>query len=131
MGWASNARTGVLRRKKRYRHTDAEGRQQENFIRSLDVEKTRGFLEILKQKDNSKAFQQAYDNWVESINEEAAAHTANKAHYNANVLAIPAEFVTLEEAINIIRGWLGTEVLGGRYQERMEIIEEIEKENMK
>ena len=66
---------------------------------------------------------------VDCFNEDGANRA--KAHYNANVLAIPAEFVTLDEAINIIRGWLGTEVLGGRYQERMEIIEEIEKENMK
>jgi len=54
-----------------------------------------------------------------------------KAHYNANVLTIPAEFVSLDTAINIIRGWIGTEVLGGRYSERLEVIEEIEKENMK
>lgn len=66
---------------------------------------------------------------VDCFNSDGAKRA--KAHYNANVLAIPAEFVTLDEAINIIRGWLGTEVLGGRYQERMEIIEEIEKENMK
>lgn len=66
---------------------------------------------------------------VDCFNIEGAKRA--KAHYNANVLAIPAEFVTLDEAINIIRGWLGTEVLGGRYQERMEIIEAIEKENMK
>ena len=66
---------------------------------------------------------------VDCFNSDGAKRA--KAHYNANVLAIPAEFVTLDEAINIIRGWLGTEVLGGRYQERMEIIEEIEKDNMK
>lgn len=54
-----------------------------------------------------------------------------KAHYDANVLAIPAEFVNLDTAINIIRAWIGTEVLGGRYKERIDVIEEIEKENMK
>ena len=74
---------------------DAEGRQQDNFIRSLDVEKTRGMLDIFKQKDNSKAFQQAYDNWVESINEESAAHTANKAHYNANYWESSAQLATI------------------------------------
>lgn len=66
---------------------------------------------------------------VDCFNEDGAKRA--KAHYNANVLAIPAEFVNLDIAINIIRAWLGTEVLGGRYQERMEVIEEIEKENMK
>lgn len=66
---------------------------------------------------------------VDCFNEDGAKRA--KAHYNANVLAIPAEFVSLDTAINIIRGWLGTDVLGGRYQERMEVIKEIEKENMK
>lgn len=66
---------------------------------------------------------------VDCFNEDGAKRA--KAHYNANVLAIPAEFVNLDTAINIIRGWLGTEVLGGRYQERIEVIQEIEKENMK
>ena len=66
---------------------------------------------------------------VDCFNEDGAKRA--KAHYNANVLAIPAEFVTLDTAINIIRAWLGTEVLGGRYQERIEVIKEIEKENMK
>lgn len=65
---------------------------------------------------------------VDCFNEDGAKRA--KAHYDANVLAIPAEFVNLDTAINIIRAWLGTEVLGGRYQERIEVIEEIEKKNM-
>lgn len=66
---------------------------------------------------------------VDCFNEDGAKRA--KAHYNANVLAIPAEFVNLDTAINIIRAWIGTEVLGGRYKERIDVIEEIEKENMK
>lgn len=66
---------------------------------------------------------------VDCFNEDGAKRA--KAHYDANVLAIPAEFVNLDTAVNIIRGWLGTEVLGGRYQERMEAIEAIERDNMK
>lgn len=66
---------------------------------------------------------------VDCFNEAGAKRA--KAHYDANVLAIPAEFVNLDTAINIIRAWLGTEVLGGRYQERIETIQEIEKKNMK
>lgn len=54
-----------------------------------------------------------------------------KAHYNTNVLSMPADFINVSTAINIIRAWIGTEVLGGRYAERLEAIEEIEKENMK
>lgn len=66
---------------------------------------------------------------VDCFNEDGAKRA--KAHYDANVLAIPAEFVNIDTAINIIRAWLGTEVLGGRYKERIDVIEEIEKENMK
>jgi len=66
---------------------------------------------------------------VDCFNEDGAKRA--KAHYSANVLAIPAEFVNLDTAINIIRAWIGTEVLGGRYQERIEVIEEIEKMKMK
>jgi len=66
---------------------------------------------------------------VDCFNEDGAKRA--KAHYSANVLAIPAEFVNLDTAINIIRAWIGTEVLGGRYQERIEVIEEIEKQNVK
>ena len=66
---------------------------------------------------------------VDCFNEDGARRA--KAHYNANVLAIPAEFVNLDTAINIIRAWLGTDVLGGRYQERIDVIEEIENKNMK
>ncbi len=66
---------------------------------------------------------------VDCFNEDGAKRA--KALYNANVLAIPAEFINLDTAINIIRAWLGTDVLGGRYKYRQEEIEEIEKENMK
>lgn len=65
---------------------------------------------------------------VDCFNEDGAKRA--KAHYNANVLAIPAEFVNLDTAINIIRDWLGTEVLGGRYKDRIDVIQEIERENM-
>ena len=36
-----------------------------------------------------------------------------------------------EDAIKILRMWLGTEFKNGRYQERIDMIEKIEKENMK
>ena len=54
-----------------------------------------------------------------------------KAHSNINVLSLPADYVSTNEAINMIRIWLGTDFLQGRYQERVKMIEEIEKENMK
>lgn len=54
-----------------------------------------------------------------------------KEHSNINVLALPAEYVSTNKAIALIRIWLGSEFLKGRYSERLQMIEEIEKENMK
>ena len=48
-----------------------------------------------------------------------------RAGYSVEAVASPAE------AICIIRSWIATEFKGGRYLERVQMIEEIEKENMK
>lgn len=55
----------------------------------------------------------------------------SRLHNNGNVLAIGADDVTVNEAICMIRMWLATEFEGGRHEERLKIIEEIENENMK
>jgi len=62
-------------------------------------------------------------------NEETAKYS--RLHNNSNVLAIGADDVSVNEAICIIRMWLATEFEGGRHQERLKIIDEIENENMK
>lgn len=54
-----------------------------------------------------------------------------KADDNVNVIALGGDYVTVNVAVNIIRNWLATEFKGGRYQERIDMVEEIEKENMK
>ena len=54
-----------------------------------------------------------------------------KADDNINVITISGNNTVIEEAIKIIRMWIGTEFKGGRYQERIEMINKIEKENMK
>lgn len=54
-----------------------------------------------------------------------------KADDDINVISLGAKSTSTEEAIKIIRMWLATEFKGGRYQERLNMIEEIEKENMK
>ena len=54
-----------------------------------------------------------------------------RLHNNSNVLAIGADDVTTNEAICILRMWIATEFEGGRHEERLKIIEEIENENMK
>lgn len=48
-----------------------------------------------------------------------------------NIAILGGDFITANQAICIIRNWLGTEFKGGRYQERLQMIEEIENENMK
>lgn len=54
-----------------------------------------------------------------------------KEHSNVNILALPASYVSTSQAIQIVRTWIASEFLGGRYNERLQMIEEIEKENMK
>lgn len=54
-----------------------------------------------------------------------------KLHNNSNILSIGADDVTVNEAICMLRIWLATEFEGGRHEERIKLIEEIEKENMK
>lgn len=54
-----------------------------------------------------------------------------KAHNNAEVIALPGRFISTSEAVAIVRAWLGTEFMGGRHTDRLQMIEEIEKENMK
>ena len=54
-----------------------------------------------------------------------------KGHNNGNVIALPGRFINISQAVVILRAWLGTEFLDGRHSERLQMIEEIEKENMK
>ena len=43
-----------------------------------------------------------------------------KAHNNANVLVLPARFITYRVASNIVRTWLDTAFDGGRHQRRID-----------
>lgn len=62
-------------------------------------------------------------------NENTAKYA--KLHNNSNLLALGADELTVNEAICILRTWLATEFEGGRHNHRLELIQEIEKENMK
>ncbi len=66
---------------------------------------------------------------VPCYNEETAKYS--KMHNNANMLALGADYVTVNEAIKIVRMWLATEFEGGRHQARVDMISEIENNNMK
>ena len=54
-----------------------------------------------------------------------------RLHNNANILAMGADDLTTGEAVCILRMWLATSFEGGRHEERIKLIDEIEKENMK
>ncbi len=45
-----------------------------------------------------------------------------RKHNNANILALPARFITNEEAIEIVNVFLQTDFEGGRHQKRIEKI---------
>ena len=65
-----------------------------------------------------------------TINDEELAKFA-KADDDINVITLGGDHLKTSEAICIIRNWLGTEFIVGRYEERLKMIEEIEKNNMK
>lgn len=46
-----------------------------------------------------------------------------RKHNDANVLVVPARFVSDEDAIAILRTWLGTPFEGGRHEKRVDKIE--------
>ena len=50
-----------------------------------------------------------------------------RMHNNSNVLTLGADELTVNEAICILRIWIATEFEGGRHEERIKLIEEIEK----
>lgn len=54
-----------------------------------------------------------------------------KGHNNANIIALPGRFISVSQAIVILRAWIATEFMEGRHAERLQMIENIEKENMK
>ena len=62
--------------------------------------------------------------------EEQTAKFA-RMHNNANVLALGADYISTNDAICIVRQFLATEFEGGRHTARVDLINEIEKENMK
>ena len=45
-----------------------------------------------------------------------------KLHNNANILCIPARFVSIDEAINFVELFITTDFEGGRHQKRIEKI---------
>ena len=54
-----------------------------------------------------------------------------KADDNVNIIALSGDNMEINQAVRIIRTWIATEFKGGRYQERIDMLENIENENMK
>ncbi len=63
------------------------------------------------------------------LNEESVKNA--KADDDINVITLGGDYLSTNQAICIIRNWLGTEFKDGRYKERIKMIEEIENNNMK
>lgn len=55
----------------------------------------------------------------------------SKADDDINIAVFGGDYITPNEAIRMLRIWLATEFKGGRYLERLQMIQDIEKENMK
>ena len=51
-----------------------------------------------------------------------AVGTLVKEHNNANVLVMPARFISYRMAVSIVHAWLTTEFAGGRHERRIEKI---------
>jgi len=49
----------------------------------------------------------------------------SKEHNNANILVLPSDFISLDEIVGMISSWLDAEFKGGRYQERIDMIDKI------
>jgi ribose 5-phosphate isomerase B len=54
-----------------------------------------------------------------------------KEHSNVNILSLPASYLSVSKAVQIVRTWIASEFLEGRYSDRLQMIENIENENMK
>ena len=65
-----------------------------------------------------------------SVTSVAYAKSA-KADDDINLLTLSGDNTTIKEAIEMINAWLETEFKGGRYKERLDMLEKIENENMK
>lgn len=65
-----------------------------------------------------------------SITDEESAKFA-KSDDDINVITLGGDYLSTSQVICIIRNWLAAEFKGGRYEERLKMIEEIEANNMK
>jgi len=48
----------------------------------------------------------------------------SRQHNDANVLVLPARFVSEDEGVEILKAWLNTEFVGGRHRRRVDKIDQ-------
>lgn len=46
---------------------------------------------------------------------------------NANILVLPSDFISYEQSLALVTAWLAAQFKGGRYGERVAMIDELEK----
>jgi ribose 5-phosphate isomerase B len=54
----------------------------------------------------------------------------SRQHNDANVLSIPARFISQDEVNRIVKAWFSADFEGGRHERRVEKIEQIEKDDL-
>lgn len=47
----------------------------------------------------------------------------SKEEDNANIISLPADYITSEQSVEMVIAWLNAEFLGDRYQKRIEMID--------
>ena len=55
----------------------------------------------------------------------------SKSDDDINIAVFGGDYITPNEAIRMLRIWIATQFKGGRYLERLQMIQDIENENMK
>lgn len=60
-------------------------------------------------------------------NEEVARQA--RQDDNVNVLVLPADFISLEEGYAIVLAWLSSDFKGGHYQERLTLLDDLQRES--
>ena len=53
-----------------------------------------------------------------------------REHNDANILSLPARFMSDEEAANVLKAWFGAHFEGGRHAKRVDKIKELENEDL-
>ena len=50
----------------------------------------------------------------------------SREHDNSNVIVLPSDYVSMEQAVAMVNAWREVSFIGGRYAERIKMIDEME-----